>query len=44
MTEEIKDTVKREVDAILREHRLKKNKGHISYYNPMYMRDSWYGD
>lgn len=45
--EEIQNYIKEEVDKRLSELGLiKKEKPveHVNYYNPMCMRDSWYGD
>lgn len=45
--EEIQNLIKEEVDKRQSELGLiKKEKpvGHVNYYNPMYMKDSWYDD
>ena len=41
-----KDEIRNYIDERLLERRQKRkvNNGHISYYNPMYMGDSWYND
>jgi len=45
--EEVKALIDEEVDKKLLQHGLikeKKSVKFVNYYNPMYMRDTWYGD
>ncbi len=40
----IKEEVNKQLSEIYKKHKKPQNYGGVNYYNPMYMRDNWYGD
>lgn len=40
----IKEEVNKQLSEIYKKRKKPKNHGCVNYYNPMYIRDNWYGD